>query len=179
VEAADGRAALEAVKQHRPDVVVLDVMMPELSGFDVAAVLKGDPETARIPIMILSVVDDPERGVRLGVERYFTKPVDVGALLTEVAALLHDAAAGTRVAVVESLGGDADDRATARRVIDALVGAGFMVERLPDVAAAMVAMERRGATGRPDLVVASAAAVRASGSRDRLRDAGVPLVLFQ
>jgi CheY-like chemotaxis protein len=104
IEAADGRAALEAVKRHRPDLVVLDVMMPELSGFDVAAVLKGDPETARIPIMILSVVDDPERGVRLGVERYFTKPVDVRALLTEVEALLRDAAAGTRVAVVDPAG---------------------------------------------------------------------------
>jgi PAS domain S-box-containing protein len=179
IEAADGRAALEAVKRYRPDLVVLDVMMPELSGFDVAAVLKGDPETARIPIMILSVVDDPERGVRLGVERYFTKPVDVRALLTEVEALLRDAAAGTRVAVVDPWQADADDRGQARRVIAALVAAGFVVERLPDAEDAVASMLRRGAAGQPDLVVAGAAAARSAGMGARLRDAGIPVVLFQ
>jgi len=178
VEAGDGRAALEAVRLHRPDLVVLDVMMPELSGFDVAAVLRGDPETARIPIMILSVVHDPERGVRLGVERYFTKPVDVRALLTEVEALLREAAAGTRVGVVDPAGADPEDRAQVRRAIASLVDAGFVVERLPDATAAAAALRRRPPS-RPDLLLAAAAVARAGGLDAALRGAGVPLVLFQ
>ena len=76
---ANGREALAEVRRERPDLVVLDVMMPEMNGFDVAAVLKNDPQTLDIPIIILSIVQDRERGFRLGVDRYLTKPIDTDA----------------------------------------------------------------------------------------------------
>lgn len=178
MEAADGRSALDAVRGRRPDLVVLDVMMPELSGFDVAAVLKGDPETARIPLIVLSVVDDPERGVRLGVERYFTKPVDVRGLLAEVDALLRDAASGTHIAVVDPHGATDDDRGHTERVIAALREAGYAIERLADAEAALTALGRPP-SDRPDLLLATASLARDGALADRVRDVGVPLVLIQ
>ena len=62
----------------RPDLIILDVMMPEMNGFDVAAVLKNDPQTMDIPIIVLSIVQDKARGFRIGVDRYLTKPIDTG-----------------------------------------------------------------------------------------------------
>ncbi|MDX1471950.1 MAG: ATP-binding protein, partial [Flavobacteriaceae bacterium] len=61
-EAANGKAALDMVRHSKPDLIILDVMMPEINGFDVAAVLKNDPATMDIPIIILSIVQDKERG---------------------------------------------------------------------------------------------------------------------
>src|SRR5690606_32572604 len=55
---ANGREAVAAGRRDRPDLIVLDVMMPEMNGFDVAAVLKNDPATMEIPIIILSIVQD-------------------------------------------------------------------------------------------------------------------------
>lgn len=63
-------------------------MMPGLSGFDVAAVLKNDPLTMNIPIVILSILQDQERGYRIGVDRYFTKPINTEELLKEVGILI-------------------------------------------------------------------------------------------
>jgi signal transduction histidine kinase/DNA-binding response OmpR family regulator len=83
-EAADGEEALAEVRRERPNLIILDVMMPKLSGFDVTAVLRNDPTTFEIPIFILSVVHDENRGYRLGVDRYFTKPLDAEGLLSEV-----------------------------------------------------------------------------------------------
>ena len=74
--AEDGRKALSLIREEIPGLVILDVMMPEMNGFDVAAVLKNDPATMDIPIIILSIVEDKERGFRLGVDRYLTKPID-------------------------------------------------------------------------------------------------------
>ena len=87
-EAANGKAALDMVRLEKPDLIILDVMMPEINGFDVAAVLKNDPATMDIPIIILSIVQDKERGLRIGVDRYLTKPIDTEKLFHEVDELL-------------------------------------------------------------------------------------------
>ena len=94
---------------QRPDLVVLDVMMPEMNGFDVAAVLKNDPQTLDIPIVILSIVQDRERGFRLGVDRYLTKPIDTDLLFREVGALIEQKTSHKRVLVVD------EDASTVRR----------------------------------------------------------------
>lgn len=120
-EAPDGRAALAQVKQARPDLIILDVMMPELSGFDVAAVLRNDPDTFNIPIVILSIVQDQERGVRLGVDRYFTKPMDSDLLLGEIKTLLTQGASKKKVLVVD------EDAATVKTLSDALQSQGYSV----------------------------------------------------
>lgn len=96
LEAADGIQALDRVydslkePEHAviPDLIILDVMMPKMNGFDVAAALKTNPATLHIPIVILSVVEDQRRGWLIGVNRYLTKPVNMDTLLKEVATLL-------------------------------------------------------------------------------------------
>lgn len=99
--AANGREAIEQIRRGLPDLVILDVMMPEMNSFDVAAVLKNDPMTMDIPILILSIVQDRERGYRLGIDRYLTKPIDTEALFREVGSLLQQGKSHRKVMVVD------------------------------------------------------------------------------
>jgi CheY-like chemotaxis protein len=83
-----GIDAMQKIKSAKPDVITLDIMMPTLNGFDVAAMLKNDPESRDIPIVVISVVDDRERGFNIGVDRYFTKPIDSELLMAAVGELV-------------------------------------------------------------------------------------------
>lgn len=100
-EAKDGLEAVEQAKKDRPDLIILDVMMPGINGFDVAAVLKNDPATMDIPIIIHSIVDDVARGFRIGVDRYLKKPVDPEELLRNIGELLSRGASHKKVFVVD------------------------------------------------------------------------------
>jgi CheY-like chemotaxis protein len=74
---SDGRQALESVAETRPDVVVCDVMMPELDGFEVCRALKSQPTTADLPVILLTARDRPEdreAGEDAGCDAYLTKP---------------------------------------------------------------------------------------------------------
>ncbi len=115
--AANGREALEQVRLEKPGLIVLDVMMPEMNGFDVAAVLKNDPATMEIPIIILSIVEDKERGFRIGVDRYLTKPIDTGSLFHEVGELLNQGKSRRKVLIV-------DENASAVRTLTQVLEAG-------------------------------------------------------
>jgi len=119
--AANGREAVAEVRRQRPDLVVLDVMMPEMNGFDVAAVLRNDPQTLDIPIIILSIVQDRERGFRLGVDRYLTKPIDTDVLFREVGALLEQRKSHKRVLVVD------DDATAVKTLTEVLKARGYSV----------------------------------------------------
>ena len=87
-EAENGLEAISKAKELMPDLVILDVMMPLMNGFDAAAVLKNDPQTMKIPIVILSIIEDLERGYRIGINRYLKKPIEAEVLLNEVASLV-------------------------------------------------------------------------------------------
>lgn len=87
-QSSDGKDAVEITRKRHPDLVILDVVMPGIDGFDVAAILKNDPTTRNIPIVILSVIEDKARAKTLGVDSYLSKPVDLGHLQQEIAALL-------------------------------------------------------------------------------------------
>ena len=119
--AANGREALAEVRRQRPDLVVLDVMMPEMNGFDVAAVLRNDPHTLDIPIIILSIVQDRERGFRLGVDRYLTKPINTDVLFREVGALLEQRKSHKRVLIVD------DDATAVKTLTEVLKARGYSV----------------------------------------------------
>jgi signal transduction histidine kinase/ActR/RegA family two-component response regulator len=82
--AADPRVGLDLARAHRPDVVVLDINLPGLDGFEVLRRLKADPATAAIPVLALSAAAMPrevERGLAAGFRRYLTKPLRVGEFL--------------------------------------------------------------------------------------------------
>ena len=88
VEASDGIKAIDKIKESKPDIIILDIMMPGMNGFGVAAVIKNDPEFKDIPVLILSIVDDKKRGLHLGIDKYMTKPFEIEELLTEIKRLL-------------------------------------------------------------------------------------------
>jgi len=100
-EADDGMEAIQQAKNNRPDLILMDVMMPKINGFDAAAVLKNDPNTATIPIIMLSIVEDKERGLRLGIDRYFTKPINSEELLPEIDSLLTRGSSNKKVLVFD------------------------------------------------------------------------------
>jgi len=89
--AADGEEALRAVRDWQPDVVLLDVMLPKLSGFEVCKRLRGEPATATVPVLMITALDQPsdvERAVEAGTNDFLTKPVNRVDLVFRVKALL-------------------------------------------------------------------------------------------
>ena len=94
-QAANGQEGLDAIRQELPDLLILDVMMPRVDGWEVCKVVRDDPETRGLKTIILTAKgSDRDRMVGvdvLGADAYMTKPFDVDALLESVARLLHDA----------------------------------------------------------------------------------------
>ena len=90
--ARNGRDALDMTNQEQPDMAILDVMMPEMTGFEVCHALRAQPETATMPIIILSGlsdVDDKVSGIQAGADEYVTKPIDLRELAARVSGLLR------------------------------------------------------------------------------------------
>ncbi len=89
--ARDGQAALEAIERELPDLVLLDVMMPVKSGFEVCASVRGIPAIANTPILMLSAKGrdtDLAKGMALGANGYMTKPFATRDLVARVAEML-------------------------------------------------------------------------------------------
>jgi two-component system phosphate regulon response regulator PhoB len=92
--ARDGEKGLAAARQHRPDLVLLDVMMPGLDGWEVCKRLRADPATASVPLLMLTAkAEEGDRvlGLELGADDYVVKPFGVKELLARVKALLRRA----------------------------------------------------------------------------------------
>ena len=119
--ANDGMDGLNQVKAEPPDLIILDVMMPTINGFDLAAVLKNNPATMGIPTSVLSIIQDQERGYRLGIDRYLTKPIDTEALLRDIKILLDQGTSNRKVLVVDM------DVSTTKNLTDVLLSRGYTV----------------------------------------------------
>jgi PAS domain S-box-containing protein len=91
LEASGGKEAIDLARKHHPDLITLDVVMPDISGHDVTAVLKNDPTTKNIPILVLSIVEEKEKAYRLGANDFVTKPFTMKALTDKINLLLQDA----------------------------------------------------------------------------------------
>lgn len=90
-EAADGRIALDLVQRSKFDLVLLDIMMPEVGGYEVLEQLKADPDTAALPVIMISAIDEMASVVRCieaGAEDYLTKPYDTVLLQARINACL-------------------------------------------------------------------------------------------
>ena len=110
IEASDGQAGLAAVREHSPDVILLDAMLPEVHGFDICRRIKGSKKYGHIPIIMVSSVTDSAMADMFPTDEYIpidawlSKPVGPQELLRQVAALVP--AQRTRSAWPEGAGGD-------------------------------------------------------------------------
>ncbi|HEY9646004.1 MAG TPA: PAS domain S-box protein [Chroococcidiopsis sp.] len=104
--AATGEEGLARAQELRPDVITLDVLMPDLNGWSVLSKLKSDPRLADIPVVVMTIVDDKNLGFTLGAADYLTKPIDykrLAAILSRYRAQAGEAAEAIagRVMIVE------------------------------------------------------------------------------
>jgi CheY-like chemotaxis protein/signal transduction histidine kinase len=136
----DGEVGLEAARQLRPDVVTLDIVMPRMNGWEVLRRLKESPETASIPVVVVSIIDAAGSGFAVGASGFLTKPIDRGKLLRTLEAFRS---ATPRVLVVD------DDAAHRALVARAVARSGWTVTEAADGAEALRALE----SGLPDVLL--------------------------
>ena len=124
VAVAGGIEGLRRARELHPAAITLDVLMADLSGWDVLAAIKSDPNLAAIPVIMTTIVDEPHKGMALGAADYLTKPIDNERLLRTVARLTTGRM--LRVLIVE------DDAAQRQIVRAALEPAGCVVDEAAD-----------------------------------------------
>jgi DNA-binding response OmpR family regulator len=91
IQAQDGEEALDKIKKDSPDLVILDLMMPKISGFEVCRMIKFDEKYKDMPIIVLSALDqqsDREKAIENGADAYFIKPFDLELLLNKIKLLI-------------------------------------------------------------------------------------------
>jgi two-component system cell cycle response regulator len=92
IAASNGPEALESAVSQKPDLILLDVMMPGMDGFEVCRRLKANPDTAHVPVIMVTALGDPEdrvQGLSAGADDFLTKPVDDTAMFARVRSLLR------------------------------------------------------------------------------------------
>jgi DNA-binding response OmpR family regulator len=92
IQAQDGEEAIEKIKKYAPDIIILDLMMPKISGFEVCRMIKFDEKYKGIPIIVLSALDqqsDREKAVENGADAYFIKPFDLELLLSKIKSFIQ------------------------------------------------------------------------------------------
>ena len=139
--ASGGQKALKLARELHPAAITLDIMMPDLDGWTVLAAIKGDPELADIPVILLSIVDEKNRGYSLGATDYMVKPVDrerLSAVLRNICG-----AVGRQVLLVD------DDDVMRKGMRSALEGDGWQVAEAEN---GRVALSRLAKT-IPDIIM--------------------------
>jgi CheY-like chemotaxis protein len=140
--AADGSEGLRLARQFKPNLITLDVMMPRMDGWGVLKELQADPALAAIPVVMLSILDEQEKGFALGAADYLVKPFN-RERLRAILARHRRLASGGRVLIVE------DDDATRTLLRDMLLKEGCTVDVAEDGIAALARVEAEP----PDLVL--------------------------
>jgi CheY-like chemotaxis protein/GAF domain-containing protein len=140
--ASNGRQALRLARELKPFAITLDVVMPEIDGWEVLRELKASPDTKEIPVFVVSISNDRDTGVALGASGYVLKPVDKTALLNEITRVQN-------VQPVEQLLIVDDDVSFSEATKEFLVDSGFQVRTLSSSPLAKEEVKRQ----RTDLVV--------------------------
>jgi CheY-like chemotaxis protein len=173
ITAASGREGLELARKFDPSVITLDAIMPGLDGWDYLKEIKADPETASIPVIMVTMVDDAERGFALGASEYLTKPVNRNQLKE----LLNRYCAGDQIRDVLVVEDDPVGRDLLR---DIFSGAGWRVTEAENGSVAIECLTDL----RPDLIMLDLLMPQMDGFEflERLRQfpdfASVPVVVL-
>jgi two-component system cell cycle response regulator DivK len=93
IGAPDGKAGVEKTRDEKPDLVLMDMNMPELDGWEATRQIKADPETQSVPVIALTahaMQGDRERAIEAGCSDYHTKPVEFSKLIGQIEAILQN-----------------------------------------------------------------------------------------
>lgn len=150
IEAANGLEAIAYIQQAPPDLILTDIIMPMVNGFELATVLKQDAKTRNIPIIIVSILEDREQGVRIGVDRYFSKPIDSDAILEAVGQLVPQAPQRKTVLVID------DHAATVQEMATLMQSRQFEVIEAYNVSE----LFEKARAAKPDMIIANASYAR-------------------
>jgi PAS domain S-box-containing protein len=144
IAAADGEAGLRAARDLKPDLIILDVMMPKMDGWAVLTALKADQELADIPVIMLTMISDSDMGYLLGAAEYLNKPIDRERLISVIGKYRSgDASKSDEVLIVE------DDEATREVIRRSLLREGWSVVETPNGRVALEHLAER----QPSLIL--------------------------
>jgi signal transduction histidine kinase/CheY-like chemotaxis protein len=141
VMANGGQEALRLARELKPSAMTLDIMMPDIDGWTVLAAVKGDPALAAIPVVLMTIVEEKNRGFALGAADYLVKPVDRGKLVETLRNICGSAAG--RVLLID------DDDVVRRSVRGALEPLGWQVTEAENGLLALTALS----AARPDAII--------------------------
>ena len=171
------QSALEIAAQLQPNAITLDIVMKPKNGWEILIQLKRDPRTAHIPLIVVSIVDQPGMGALLGADEYLVKPVDKMTLLGAIARHVRshpETKPGRSILIVE------DDAPTREFIAEMLTTHGFVVTTAADGAQARAQV----AAALPELVILDMMLPEVSGFellgewRASLRTAGLPVFVL-
>jgi PAS domain S-box-containing protein len=128
---------LQLARKHRPDIITLDILMPDGNGFGTLFELRADPNTADIPIVVASIVDQRKMGISFGAKEYLVKPIDKQALLQAVRRQIGRAQTEQEILVVD------DDAPTASVIREELKKQGYSCQVVVSGPAALAHLETR------------------------------------
>jgi len=141
--AMSGEEGIELAQALLPDLIILDVLLPKLSGWAVLNRLKEDPSTQHIPVLMMTIDQDSQQGFILGAAGYLRKPVDIQRIVKEIDAILTRSGGSRHVLLVED---DVDLRGYLRRTLEA---DGWSVAEAADALTALALLDQQ----RPALAV--------------------------
>ena len=156
LKCAQPERASEMAAEHQPDAITLDLLMQPVHGLEVLLQLKNDPRTSKIPVIVVTIVDQPGVGTALGADEYLIKPVDKATLLAAVERCLKSrggAAPARTILVVE------DDASTLEVIVELLKAYGYGVSTATDGEQARVSV----AQFLPELVILDLVLPKMSG----------------
>jgi signal transduction histidine kinase/CheY-like chemotaxis protein len=156
LKCAQPERASKMAAEHQPDAITLDLLMQPVHGLEVLLQLKNDPRTSKIPVIVVTIVDQPGVGTALGADEYLIKPVDKATLLAAVERCLKSrggAAPARTILVVE------DDASTLEVIVELLRVYGYAVSTATDGAQARASV----AQSLPELVILDLVLPKMSG----------------
>jgi PAS domain S-box-containing protein len=115
LHAVDGDEAVEIMRKTPPDIVTLDVMMPNVDGWSVLGIMKSDPALQHIPVIMLTIVDDRNLGFSLGASEFMTKPIDRARLVALIERFARTHSGSSTVLIVDD---DPDVRTIVRQAVE-------------------------------------------------------------